>query len=59
VTVIVSLLTKQKKTEEELTGLVYSLTPRPKEKDVTWFQRPAFLAIIVGAIAIVLSLIFW
>jgi len=59
VTIIISLLTKQKKTDEELTGLVYSLTPRPKEKDVAWYQRPVFLAIIVGAIAVVLNIIFW
>jgi SSS family solute:Na+ symporter len=59
VTIIISLLTKQKRTEEELTGLVYSLTPRPREKDVSWYQRPGFLAIIVGAIAIVLTFIFF
>jgi SSS family solute:Na+ symporter len=59
VTIIISLLTKQLKTEEELTGLVYSLTPRPREKDVAWYQRPGFLAIIVGVVAIVLSIIFW
>ncbi len=59
VTIIISLLTKQKKTNEELTGLVYSLTPRPKEKDVVWYQRPVFLAIIVGIIAIILNIIYW
>lgn len=59
VTIIISLLTKQKKTNEELTGLVYSLTPRPKEKDVAWYQRPVFLAIIVGIIAIILNIIYW
>ena len=59
VTIVISLLTTQKKTNEELKGLVYSLTPRPKEKDVAWYQRPAFLAIIVAIIAIVLNIIYW
>ena len=30
-TIVISLLTKRTKTDEELKGLVYSLTPRPKE----------------------------
>jgi SSS family solute:Na+ symporter len=59
VTVLISMITRQKKTREELTGLVYSLTPRPKEKEVVWYQRPVFLAIVVGAIAVVLNIIFW
>ncbi|MBE0647653.1 MAG: sodium:solute symporter family protein [Bacteroidales bacterium] len=58
-TVIISLLTKQTKTKEDLTGLVYSLTPRIKDESKHWYQRPQFLAIIVGIIAIVLSIIFW
>ena len=59
VTIVISLATKQKKSEEELKGLVYSLTPRPKEKDVIWYQRPAFLAVIVAVIAIILNIIYW
>jgi SSS family solute:Na+ symporter len=59
VTIIISLITRQKKTEDELKGLVYSLTPRPREKDLAWYQRPAFLAIIVAAIAIILNIIYF
>lgn len=58
-TIIISMLTKQTKTKEELTGLVYSLTPRIKDESKHWFHRPQFLAILVGIIAVILSIIFW
>lgn len=58
-TIIISLLTKKKKPDEELKGLVYSLTPRIVEEGVAWYRRPGPLAMIVGTVAIVLSLIFW
>ena len=59
VTVGLSLSTKQEKTDTELKGLVYSLTPRTIEENVPWYQRPVGLAIIVGIISVVLSIIFW
>jgi len=59
VTIIISVSTAQLKTNEDMKGLVYSLTPRITEEDVPWIRRPATLAIIVGVIAIVLSLIYW
>ncbi len=58
-TVIIALLTEQKKTEEELKGLVYSLTPRISNKDIPFVRSPEFMAIIVGAVAIILTIIFW
>jgi SSS family solute:Na+ symporter len=60
ITVVLSLLTKQKKTEDELRGLVYSLTPREMDdKSLPFHQRPVGLSIIVGVIAIVLTILFW
>ena len=58
-TVGLSLSTKQQKTDEELHGLVYSLTPRTIEEDVPWYQRPVGLAVIVAVVCVVLSIIFW
>jgi SSS family solute:Na+ symporter len=58
-TLVITLLTKKLKTDEELKKLVYSLTPKIKDDSEHWYQTPHFLAIIVGAIAIVLSIIFW
>lgn len=59
ITIVISLLTRQTKTREELTGLVYSLTPRVRDESKHWYQRPQFLAVIVGIIAVLLSIIFW
>jgi SSS family solute:Na+ symporter len=58
-TVGLTLMTKQKKSEEELYGLVYSLTPRTIKAEGAWYQRPVGLAIIVGAICLILSILFW
>lgn len=59
-TVFLSLVTKQQKTDAELHGLVYSLTPRELvDKTIPWYQRPLGLAIIVGVISIVLTIMFW
>jgi SSS family solute:Na+ symporter len=58
-TLVITLLTKKLKTDEELKGLVYSLTPKIKDESKHWYQTPGFLAIIVAAIAVVLSIIFW
>jgi len=59
VTVVLTLLTKQLKTEGELKGLVYSLTPRITNADLPFHKRPAGLAIIVAVICIILSILFW
>ncbi len=58
-TIVISLSTKQLKTNEQLKGLVYALTPKYREEGLAWYRKPEFLAIIVMAIAIVLSIIFW
>jgi solute:Na+ symporter, SSS family len=58
-TVTLSFATKQKKAAEDLKGLVYSLTPHEMDKGLPWYERPAGLAVVVGVICIVLSVIFW
>jgi SSS family solute:Na+ symporter len=57
VTVVVSLATKPRP-EPELVGLVYSLTPKPLETHLEWYQKPSTLAIAVLAVAVVLNVIF-
>jgi SSS family solute:Na+ symporter len=39
-------------------GLVYSLTERPSEGGVPWYQRPAYLAVLVLVLGFVLNMIF-
>lgn len=58
VTIIVSLLTKPRE-DEELVGLVYSLTKMPEEDRQVWYKRPTLLGIIVLAMALVLNIFFW
>jgi SSS family solute:Na+ symporter len=58
VTIIVSKLTRPRE-ENELVGLVYSLTERPKEGHLPWYQRPAALGVIVLLMTLVLNIIFW
>ena len=57
VTIAVSLVTRPRP-EPELVGLVYSLTPKPVESHLSWYQKPATLAIAVLAILVVLNLVF-
>ncbi|MDZ7636301.1 MAG: sodium:solute symporter family protein [Bacteroidales bacterium] len=58
-TVVISLLSKRTKTDAELDGLVYSMTKKLDDSGVMWYKRPWFLALIVGIIMIVLSILFW
>jgi len=58
-TIVISLATKRTKTDEQLKGLVYQLTPKTIDDSKHWWQRTGTLAWIVGIIAVVLSIIFW
>jgi len=58
VTILVSLVTKPRE-DKELVGLVYSLTEKPSEGHLPWYQRPAWLGIVVIALALALNIIFW
>jgi SSS family solute:Na+ symporter len=58
VTIVVSVITRPRD-DKELVGLVYSLTERPREDGVVWYQRPVVLGVIVIAAALVLNIIFW
>jgi len=57
-TVVISLATSRTKTNEELKGLVYSLTPKIKDDEKAWYLRPATLGIVLLGACVVLNLIF-
>lgn len=59
IAVVISLATAQKKSDDELKGLVYSLTPKVKEEDVAWYNKTSTLAILVLVILVILSILFW
>jgi SSS family solute:Na+ symporter len=57
-TVVISLATKRVKSDEELKGLVYSLTPKPKV-DQAWFARPEFIGIVLLIVCVYFNYLFW
>jgi SSS family solute:Na+ symporter len=57
VTVVVSLATKPKP-ESELVGLVHSLTPKPTQHHLAWWQKPETLGIAILICAIALNIFF-
>jgi SSS family solute:Na+ symporter len=58
VTILISLLTKRTKSDDELRGLVYSLTERHSEEHLAWYKRPLYLGLLILAAALVLNIIF-
>jgi len=58
VTVLVTLVTHPRP-DEELRGLVYSLTDVPHETETSWLHRPAFWGVVALVIFAVLQIIFW
>jgi len=58
-TVVISLATRRTKTDEELKGLVYSLTPKIVDHDQPIWQRPAVVGTILLSACVILNIIFW
>jgi SSS family solute:Na+ symporter len=58
-TIVISCLTRRHKTDEDLKGLVYSLTPRITDREARWYKRPATLGVVVLLLTAVLNVIFW
>jgi SSS family solute:Na+ symporter len=58
VTIVVSLATRPRP-EAELHGLVHGLTPRPGDRAEHWYQRPAWLAVLVLGCTLALNVVFF
>ncbi|HTL04132.1 MAG TPA: sodium:solute symporter family protein [Gemmatimonadales bacterium] len=58
-TIAISLATARNKQDEELKGLVYSLTPKQPDARLPLLKRPATLGVIVLGLTAVLNIIFW
>ncbi|MEI8038673.1 MAG: sodium:solute symporter family protein [Verrucomicrobiota bacterium] len=59
ITLGISLVTSRTKTDEELAGLVYSLTPKIVDQEESWWLRPSVIGIILLLCCVVLNVIFW
>ena len=58
-TILISLATAPNKTDDQLRGLVYSLTEKIRDHGTPWYGRPAVLGVVVLAGAVALNIIFW
>jgi SSS family solute:Na+ symporter len=58
-TLVISLATSGTKTDADLKGLVYSLTPKIKDDNQPIYQRPAVVGIVLLIVCVILNLIFW
>lgn len=58
-TLVISLATKSTKTDGELRGLVYSLTPKIVDHDQPFWQKPAVVGIALLICCAILNLLFW
>jgi SSS family solute:Na+ symporter len=57
VAVVVSLMTRPHP-EEQLVGLVHSLTPKPPHAHAEWWKRPEALAVGILIVAVALNIFF-
>ena len=58
-TLVISLATKSHKTDADLKGLVYSLTPKVVDNNIPVYQRPAVVGFILLIVCVILNFIFW
>lgn len=58
-TLVISLATKSQKTDADLKGLVYSLTPKIVDNNIPVYQRPAVVGIVLLIVCVILNFIFW
>jgi SSS family solute:Na+ symporter len=59
ITIVISLATSRTKSDEELKGLVYSLTEKVREPDQAWYATPAFLGTVLLLACVALNIYFW
>jgi SSS family solute:Na+ symporter len=59
ITVAVSLATPRNKTDEQLKGLVYSLTEKVREPNQGWYASPGFLGSVLLFFCLLLNIYFW
>ncbi|HTY87667.1 MAG TPA: hypothetical protein VMB80_09410 [Candidatus Acidoferrum sp.] len=58
-TLAISLVTQRTKSDEQLKGLVYSLTPKIKDENQPVWQRPAVVGVVLLIACVILNFIFW
>jgi len=55
----ISLATRRTKSDDDLKGLVYSMTPKLRDEEQVWILRPAVLGTILLIACVILNLLFF
>ena len=58
-TLVISLATSRTKSDADLKGLVYSLTPKIVDNNAPIYQRPAVVGVVLLIVCILLNWYFW
>ena len=58
-TLLISLATARTKSDAELKGLVYSLTPKIVDTNIPVYQKPAVVGAVLLIVCVILNIIFW
>ena len=58
-TIVISLATSRTKSDEQLKGLVYSLTEKVREPNQAWYATPGFLGTVLLLFCLFLNIYFW
>jgi SSS family solute:Na+ symporter len=58
-TIVISILTRQQKSDKDLEGLVYALTPRPREEHLPAWKTPGGFGVLVLVLAVIINVVFW
>ena len=58
-TLVISLATARTKSDVELKGLVYSLTPKIKSGDLPFYMQPGVVGVALLIACVILNIIFW
>jgi len=58
-TLVISLATSRTKSDADLKGLVYSLTPKIVDNNIPFYQKPAVVGVVLLIVCIILNFMFW
>jgi SSS family solute:Na+ symporter len=58
-TLVISLTTARTKSDAELKGLVYSLTPKIKSDTLPFFLQPGVVGVVLLIACVILNVLFW
>jgi len=58
-TLVISLATKRTKSDADLKGLVYSLTPKIVDHNIPIYQKPGVVGVALLIVCVILNFLFW